>query len=569
MFHKIDLRLREIMQKQVPFGNIAVVILGDIMQMPPISGRYIFLGPRNSQFHLTHELDPLWKKFQCLTLEINHRQGEDKMYAETLNRIRVGQENENDIEILKKRVRNENHWEIVKETDALYIFGTNAKVNQLNQRRLKAIKGDETIIRAICLHKTIKKFDPPEGKAGEVLKTPFQKELKLKIGAIVMLTYNVDTSDGLTNGAFGELLGIMTDSKGNISKLIVKFDQPSIGKEKRRLSPDISKKYPGGTVIEKVNFSFSISKSQNSVINTANVIQFPIRLAFACTAHRIQGATIPKPKKVIINVTDAFKCAMIYVMLSRVCSLEQIFILNEFDKSKMYPNLQALEELKRLETISINKNPTRWEQLSEDELRVGSLNCRSLKKHHADIITDKDLLLCDIICLEETWLETGDQTEDLDIPGYQLHSNFSGRGKGIAIYYKAKYFKHEFDIREDYMQLSKFSSSTIDIIALYRSQQGTHGNLTKAIETMMQYNNATLVIGDFNYCYTSDLTNVTTKYMKERKFRQLITEPTHIEGNLLDQAYLRDMKGQLTVTADVHGKYYTDHKSLNIILKQR
>ena len=86
---------------------------------------------------------------------------------------------------------------------------------------------------------------------------------------------------------------------------------------------------------------------------------------------------------------------------------------------------------------------------------------------------------------------------------------------------------------------------------------------------MMQYNNATLVIGDFNYCYTSDLTNVTTKYMKERKFRQLITEPTHIEGNLLDQAYLRDMKGQLTVTADVHGKYYTDHKSLNIILKQR
>ena len=133
-------------------------------------------------------------------------------------------------------------------------------------------------------------------------------------------------------------------------------------------------------------------------------------------------------------------------MLSRVCSLEQIFILNEFDKSKMYPNLQALEELKRLEEISINKNPTRWEQLSDDELRVGSLNCRSLKKHHADIITDKDLLLCDIICLEETWLETGDHTEDLDIPGYQLHSNFSGRGKGIAIYYKAKHFKHEFDI---------------------------------------------------------------------------------------------------------------------------
>ena len=102
----------------------------------------------------------------------------------------------------------------------------------MNRRRLKAIKGEERTIRAICIHKTIKKFDPPEGKAGEVNKTPFQKELKIKIGAKVMLTYNVDTSDGLTNGAFGELIGIMEDSKGNISKLIVKFDQSTIGKEK-------------------------------------------------------------------------------------------------------------------------------------------------------------------------------------------------------------------------------------------------------------------------------------------------------------------------------------------------
>ena len=62
MFYKIDLRLRELMQKQVPFGNVAVILLGDIMQMCPISGRYIFLSPRNSQFLLTHELDPLWKK---------------------------------------------------------------------------------------------------------------------------------------------------------------------------------------------------------------------------------------------------------------------------------------------------------------------------------------------------------------------------------------------------------------------------------------------------------------------------------------------------------------------------
>ena len=120
------------MQKQVPFGNVAVILLGDVMQMCPISGRYIFLSPRNSQFLLTHELDPLWHKFEVITLEINHRQGKDKEYADTLNRIRVGQETESDIEKLKEKVRSKTHLDIMKEKDALFIFGTNYEVNKVN-----------------------------------------------------------------------------------------------------------------------------------------------------------------------------------------------------------------------------------------------------------------------------------------------------------------------------------------------------------------------------------------------------------------------------------------------------
>ena len=78
-----------------------------------------------------------------------------------------------------------------------------------------------------------------------------------------------------------------------------------------------------------------MSKSKKYVLSTAMVIQFPLRLAFACTAHKIQGATIPKPQKAIINVSDTFAAAMVYVMLSRVCKLEQIFILITFDETKI------------------------------------------------------------------------------------------------------------------------------------------------------------------------------------------------------------------------------------------
>ena len=63
MLYKIDLRIREITQMGVPMGNIAIIVLGDLMQMCPISGRYIFLNPRNIQFELTSEMDPLWKKY--------------------------------------------------------------------------------------------------------------------------------------------------------------------------------------------------------------------------------------------------------------------------------------------------------------------------------------------------------------------------------------------------------------------------------------------------------------------------------------------------------------------------
>ena len=401
----------------MPLGNIAIFVLGDLMQMCPISGRFIFLDPRNSQFFLTSEIDPLWKKFQCINLEINHRQGEDKDYANMLNRIRVGKETAEDIKKLKERVRKEGHEDIRKEKDALYIYGTNKKVNHMNNKRLKALKGNEHEVKAITMHKTIKNFHPPEGKAGEVLKTPFQKELRLKIHAKVMLTYNVDTSDGLTNGARGELIGIIEDVKGNITKLVVKFEKESNGRERRRISPEICQKYPGGTPIEKVNFPFSISKSKKSIINTATVIQFPLKLAFASTAHKIQGATIPKPQKVIINTADTFTAAMVYVMLSRVCSLSQILILNEFDEKKMYPNLRALEELERLDKISKNNNPTEWEKDDKGAIKISSLNCRSLRKHHKDILSDALLCKSDMISLQEIWLETDEIREDLKIPG--------------------------------------------------------------------------------------------------------------------------------------------------------
>ena len=112
-----------------------------------------------------------------------------------------------------------------------------------------------------------------------------------------MLTYNVDTADGLTNGSRGELIGVIKNAQNEVNKLIIKLENASLGQMNRELNPEISKKYPGCTLIEKVSFGFSLSKSNRGNIASARVIQFPVKLAFAATAHKIQGQTVKKTKK--------------------------------------------------------------------------------------------------------------------------------------------------------------------------------------------------------------------------------------------------------------------------------
>jgi len=254
-------------------------------------------------------------------------------------------------------------------------------------------------------------------------------------------------------------------------------------------------------------------------------------------------------------------------MLSRVCSLQQLILLNEFDETKMYPNQGALEELERLDKISRNKNLTTWETYDRNSIKISSLNCRSLKKHHEDIISDSILLNSDIIGLQETWLEIHEEIANLDIDKYYLKVNSHGRGKGVATYYKNKIFKPDSSRNEAHMQLSKFTSSLVDVIFIYRSQQADYHQLNKIIDQMTNKEKPLLVLGDFNFCFL-EASNLTKLYFQEKNFKQIINEPTHIGGHLLDQAYLSDPSRALKCTVEIHSKYYTDHKALAITIKK-
>ena len=80
----------------------------------------------------------------------------------------------------------------------------NKDVNRINEAKLENLEGKLLTINAAVLQNGVRNHKPKIEKSGMIYNTPLQYILKLKVRARVMLTYNLDVSDGLTNGTLGE-----------------------------------------------------------------------------------------------------------------------------------------------------------------------------------------------------------------------------------------------------------------------------------------------------------------------------------------------------------------------------
>ena len=181
----------------------------------------------------------------------------------------------------------------------------------------------------------------------------------------------------------------------------------------------MSARYPDCVFIERVSNQYTLRKKGGVVGTTATVIQFPVKLAFAITSHKIQGQTVPSPMTVALDTESIFEDAQAHVMLSRVQQMDQVFIVEKFNESKIRTSKTALDENKRLEEISINKNPSPWDSNNCMSIKVVALNCAGLKAHIEDIKTDNKLMKADIIHLIETSLNEHEENP-LTLCGYEV-----------------------------------------------------------------------------------------------------------------------------------------------------
>ena len=160
LFYNFDLKMREIMQVNTPFGGLAIFFFGDLFQLRPPKGKYPFEEPQNREHSVVFQLRNLWQTFTVVILEENHRQGDDKTYADLLNRVRNETFTDEDMNVLETRVRDTNHPDVKSQGNALHIYGTNSKVNARNKRKVMEIKGELIEIKAVNRHRMIRSFKP-------------------------------------------------------------------------------------------------------------------------------------------------------------------------------------------------------------------------------------------------------------------------------------------------------------------------------------------------------------------------------------------------------------------------
>ena len=562
LFYQLDLRLREITQKENKlFGGVSIYLFGDIMQLKPCRGSFIFDKPLCEEYLLPFLCKSHWNYFDVILLEKNHRQGEDFEYAELLNRLRIGKQTENDLNSLRSRVRPEGHADL---TGAMFVSCTNKTVMKMNDVRLNELKTELFEVKARNIHPTIKHFKPKVDEKGTVGGTAFLQNLKFKVGARVMLIHNLDVLDGLSNGSRGTLEAIEKDEKGYVVRLFIKFDELYQGEQKRSKNPALVKQYPGCTPIERYLCQYSLAKKSTVASNTAQVFQFPITVCFAATTHKVQGATVVKPNKLVVDLRTVFEDAMAYVMLSRVEDINQLYIVGSLPESKLRASKKCLDELENLTRRSINKNPPIWEQTSNCNVKVSILNCHSLIDKIVDIKKDAFLQFADIICLSETWLSDDFILDNLNIDGFKLHLNSFGeqRGKGLAVYYRDEVFTEKMKIKYPTLQVSSFSSSSLDVIAIYRSSN-CHIDPNEII-SLINLDKDTIICGDFNLCFKVKKTHKFIQSLLHLDFEQKVSEATHIQGGLIDQVYFRKGKQQQDVDIKMYSPYYTaqDHDAI-------
>ena len=561
MLYQVHFRLsREIKQINLAFGNVTTLCFGDILQIKPASGTHVFDPPKGEKNYMEYLFSPLWQQLSPIILKTNHRQGDDKVYGDICNRLRIGALTESDITTLNSRVFPKNCPNL--PDDSVFTSGTNKIVSEYNNKKLNELTTPGISFKAKVFSKTQKelKTQLPLDGGGMIKNSGLPWDITLKIGARVSMTSNIDVIDGLVNGTMGVVVGFEMHANGkDVRFVMVKFNNPEHGKERRK-KYNFESKYPGATAVEFYETEVSLRRKATA---TCTVINIPLRLAWGLTLHKIQGHTIEKPTALIIALDCWLQPGMVYVGLSRAKSLSQLYILDKFPVDKAVPWPDAMVEMKRLEVLDLSL-PI---QIPFNQFEIVSLNVISLPSHFEDIKVDPNLMSAKVLLLQETSLTTNlEDSLRFKLEGKMCHFNSSGHRKGLATYFTPD-FSVVLDATHGRFQMTSISNGELIITNVYRSGDAGKQVFLESLTSFIEDKSKThILMGDWNFCQRDDASHPVKIFLENNGFISGFAKPqaTHIQGRCLDQIFVRFAGEPLDFESSVKVCIYSDHEPISM-----
>jgi ATP-dependent DNA helicase PIF1 len=317
LLEKLDSVARIIRKRvAVPMGGLQVIFVGDFCQLPPVNRD---ISGASVEPQLLFECE-VWSEIIQRTICLKQIQRQsDPIFQQILNEARMGALTPESLAILEGRkmrlpvIKEQMEASLVKPT---LIFSRNNKVDEINNKNMEALD-TQLIARKskICFAPKsdtlgINVDDPEIKRALARLENdaPYVPMLSMKAGAQVMLITNLDVEAGLVNGSRG------------VIKRFTETELPVV-------------EFRNGVVM-----TIDLATWMTEEFPFVGMAQIPLRIAYAITIHKSQGATLDCA---LVDIgKDTFEYGQAYVALSRVRSLEGLFIWGlDIDKVRAHPRV--------------------------------------------------------------------------------------------------------------------------------------------------------------------------------------------------------------------------------------
>lgn len=312
----IDARLRERRGDPRPFGGVQVVMVGDFLQLPPVTPQaeaemLAHLGyqtPYAFSARVVQELD-----LKVVTLTKVWRQN-DQDFIEVLGRIRTDTASNADIAWLNGNC----HRPHREGTHPLLLTPTRAAANRYNLSGIEAVRearraelGLDRSARDAIIGEQVfaaKREGSFAGDAGKRKEVPVPDHQPLLPGVRVLAVKN-DPGGRFVNGSLGTVVAVREgDAEGSDPYAEVLFDGKS---DPTRVEP---------MAWEEIRYIWNDKSSAVEKTVVGRYTQIPLALGYAVTIHKSQGLTLDDLRLDLGSGT--FAPGQLYVALSRARTVE-------------------------------------------------------------------------------------------------------------------------------------------------------------------------------------------------------------------------------------------------------